>query len=149
MNSSKILVPDIAKRACFGIDLDGSYAFTSGYGIILKEIPESWLYILGLLNSKLLDFYIRRVSTPLRGGFFRYFTQYIEQLPVRRINLRLSQEKEAHDRVLGLVNKILAAKRADPAADISALEAEIDQLVYQLYGLTSEEIALVEESVKR
>ena len=39
--------------------------------------------------------------------------------------------------------KILAAKKADPAADTSALEAEIDQLVYKLYGLTDEEIAVV------
>ena len=41
---------------------------------------------------------------------------------------------------------ILAAKKADPSADVSALEAEIDQLVYSLYGLTREEIAIIEES---
>ncbi len=40
--------------------------------------------------------------------------------------------------------KILTLKKADPAADTSALEAEIDQLVYQLYGLSEEEIAMVE-----
>jgi hypothetical protein len=43
-----------------------------------------------------------------------------------------------------LVDRILAAKRADPQADTSALEAEIDQLVYALYGLTEEEIKIVE-----
>ena len=42
---------------------------------------------------------------------------------------------------------ILAAKKADPSADVSALEAEIDQLVYSLYGLTREEIAIIEESL--
>jgi len=41
---------------------------------------------------------------------------------------------------------ILAAKKADPDADVAALEAEIDQLVYSLYGLTREEIAIIEES---
>jgi len=46
-----------------------------------------------------------------------------------------------------LVDRILAAKRADPAADISAWEREIDALVYQLYGLTAEEIAVVEGQV--
>ena len=43
-----------------------------------------------------------------------------------------------------LAEKIIAQKRANPAADTAALEAEIDQLVYALYDLTPEEIALVE-----
>ena len=43
-----------------------------------------------------------------------------------------------------LPSRILAAKRADPAADTSAWEREIDRLVYELYGLTEEEIAIVE-----
>lgn len=45
-----------------------------------------------------------------------------------------------------LVDQILAAKRRDPQADTMALEGEIDRLVYRLYDLTPEEIALVEES---
>ncbi|MBI2909645.1 MAG: hypothetical protein HYX92_18555 [Chloroflexi bacterium] len=45
----------------------------------------------------------------------------------------------------GLVSPILAAKAAEPEADVAALEREIDQLVYRLYGLTREEIAMVEE----
>jgi len=44
---------------------------------------------------------------------------------------------------------ILTAKKANPQADTTALEAEIDHLVYELYGLTDEEIAIVEESVRR
>jgi hypothetical protein len=51
--------------------------------------------------------------------------------------------------VVKLVDQILAAKRANPAADVSALEGEIDQLVYRLYGLTAEEIAIVEEAERR
>ena len=46
--------------------------------------------------------------------------------------------------VIALVDKILAAKKQDPSADTSALEAQIDGLVYALYGLTAEEIAVVE-----
>jgi adenine-specific DNA-methyltransferase len=46
-----------------------------------------------------------------------------------------------------LVNQILDLKKADPKADTSALEAQIDQLVYALYGLTDEEIAIVEGAV--
>ena len=47
---------------------------------------------------------------------------------------------------MGLVDRILVAKKADSTADTSALEAQIDKLVYKLYNLTEEEIAIVEES---
>src|SRR5207245_1296127 len=57
MRAPKILVPDIADRASFALDEKGEYAFTSGYGITLKStVAESPKYILGLLNSALLDF---------------------------------------------------------------------------------------------
>jgi adenine-specific DNA-methyltransferase len=48
-----------------------------------------------------------------------------------------------------LARRILAAKRADAAADVTAWEREIDERVYRLYGLTAEEIKLVEEGGKR
>ena len=50
--------------------------------------------------------------------------------------------------VVALVDKILAAKQRDAAADVSALEREIDELVYALYGLTQEEIKIVEGATK-
>jgi hypothetical protein len=79
----KILVPDIADRAAFALDEAGEFAFTSGYGITLRAgVSESLKFVLGLANSRVLDFFWRKVSTPLRGGFYRYFTQYIEQLPI-------------------------------------------------------------------
>ncbi|MBI3249159.1 MAG: Eco57I restriction-modification methylase domain-containing protein [Deltaproteobacteria bacterium] len=79
----KILVPDIADHASFALDEGGNFAFTSGYGITLKRTTKQALeFILGLVNSHVLDFYWRQVSTPLRGGFYRYFTQFIEQLPI-------------------------------------------------------------------
>jgi len=56
MKCPKLLVPDIADRAAFAIDDIGQYAFTSGYGITLKDsVGESPLYVLGVLNSKVLD----------------------------------------------------------------------------------------------
>jgi adenine-specific DNA-methyltransferase len=51
--------------------------------------------------------------------------------------------------VKGLVERILAAKRADPAADVAGWEREIDERVYKLYGLTADEVKLVEEGVQR
>ena len=152
MKEQKILVPDIADRASFALDETGGYAFTSGYGITLKsDVTESVKYVLALLNSKLLDFYLKSVSTTLRGGFFRYFTQFIQQLPIRLINFSDSADKARHDKMVELVDRMLelnkqkhSGKLAPSQVDrvdreIAATDAEIDNLVYGLYGITGEE----------
>jgi hypothetical protein len=156
MKQSKILIPDIADRAQFALDEYGEYAFTSGYGITLKsDIAYSLKYILGLLNSKVLDFYLKHVSTPMQNGFFRYFTQFIEQLPIRRINFSDPAEKAAHDKMVSLVEQMLALHKDKAAAktqsaqevaarQIRAVDESIDRLVYELYGLSEEEIKIVE-----
>lgn len=156
MKSPKILVPDIADRASFAMDEIGKYAFTSGYGITFKNtIKESSKYILGLLNSKVLNFYLRNVSTQLRGGFFRYFTQFIEQLPIRLINFDVKSDRDKHDRMVSLVEQIMSLHNKLKAVNspnekkiiqkqIEVTDRQIDQLVYQLYELTDAEIAIVE-----
>ncbi|MDB9539306.1 Eco57I restriction-modification methylase domain-containing protein, partial [Anabaenopsis arnoldii] len=158
MRYPKILVPDIAIKASFALDERGEYAFTSGYGITLKnDVNESIKYILGLLNSKLLDFYFKNISTTIRGGFFRYFTQFVEQLPIRRINFENLSETNLHNQMVRLVEQMLFLHeqlnqaQTPPAKrrikqQINATDRQINQLVYELYELTDEEIAIVEGS---
>ena len=64
---------------------------------------------------------------------------------LRQLCHALHHGRDTCDRLAG---RILTAKKADPNADTSALEAEIDKLVYRLYDLTPEEIAVVESSAK-
>ena len=71
-------------------------------------------------------------------GLTVWHRAYLESLPVAK----MSETMEAD--VCVAVDHILAAKEANPDADTSELEAEIDRLVYDLYGLTEEEIAAVE-----
>jgi hypothetical protein len=92
--------------------------------------------LLGLLNSNLLWWFIQQTAATKQGGFYEFKPMYVSQIPIRLA----ADRKPIED----LVECILAARRADPAADVSALEREIDQLVYRLYGLTAEEIAIVE-----
>jgi len=66
--------------------------------------------------------------------------QYVEQIPIPTTP---PAERTALE---GLVERILKAKRANPAADVSAQEREIDDRVYRLYGLTPAEIKIVEEA---
>ena len=156
MDQTKILVPDIAASSSFAFDEEGEYAFTSGYGILLKDDTNlSPKFILGLLNSKLLDFYIKKISTVMRGGYIRFFSQYLEQLPIRAINFADPADKARHDRMVALVTQMLDLnKRLQDASldhekellsrQVEATDAAIDKLVYELYGLTEEEIAIVE-----
>lgn len=160
MRSSKILVPDIADCASFALDEAGKYAFTSGYGIMLKNgVAESLKYILGLLNSKTLDFYLKNVSTPIRGGFFRYFTQFIEQLPIRPINFFDHTDKSHYDRIVSCVDQTLELHKKRAAAkietektliqkQIDTIDVQINQMVYELYRLNDDEIATVEETTQ-
>jgi len=160
MSLPKLLVPDIADRAAFAYDVTGRYAFTSGYGVIFKNtIQENPAYFLGLLNSKVLDFFLKQISTTMRGGFFRYFTQYIEQLPIRTIDFSDRADKARHDRMVEMVEQMLALNKQLAITNtahektalqrqIDATDHQIDQLVYELYGLTDEEIKIVENKAE-
>ena len=159
MARPKLLVPDIADRGSFAFDSSGEYALTSGYGIVLKEsVAESPMYILGSLNSKVLYFYFKHVSTGVRGGFFRYFKQFIEQLPIRAIDSRKPADKASHDQMVALVEQMLDLNKQLAEAkipqdktvlqrQIEATDRQIDELVYELYGLTEEEIKIVEKGL--
>ncbi|MBI2865790.1 MAG: N-6 DNA methylase [Chloroflexi bacterium] len=132
-------------------------------GLLLKEQDEaSYLFILGLLNSHLLDFYFRHVSAPFRGGFRSANRQFLEPLPIRRIDLTDSTDRQMRDGLVALVERMLELhkrlaqkgdirdlERQDLEREIERTDHEIDQLVYDLYGLTAEERQLVEAEMQR
>ena len=95
-------------------------------------------YLLAVLNSKLLDWYFRLIGVERDGGYFEYKPMFIERLPIPKIS------PTAQRPFINLVDSILKTKGADPRAVTAEQEAEIDRLVYELYGLTTEEIAVVE-----
>lgn len=90
-------------------------------------------YILAIINSRIIDWYFRKTSTNNHVNIYE-----LEQLPIPKVTPK--QEKE----ITSLISTIIAKKQYNPYADISALEREIDGLVYGLYGLTKEEIAVIE-----
>lgn len=136
----KILVPDIASRAAFALDEHGEFAFTSGYGITLREdasAPPS--YFVGVLNSRVLDWYWRKISTPLRGGFYRYFAQHIGQLPVPSSDARQRYE------IAQFVDRLVGLKRASRDEDAAEVEIEINRRVFRLFGLTTADIRMLQD----
>ena len=95
-------------------------------------------FLLGILNSSTIRFYLNQIAGTSGMGTNRWINNYVKEFPIPEIT-------QKHQRpFIHLVDRILQAKDADAKADTSALETEIDRLVYDLYGLTEEEMAAVE-----
>ncbi len=118
------------------------------------------LYVLGLLNSKLLDYYLHRTSSRFRGGYWAYSRQYIARLPIRVLDISKATEKRQHDALVALAEQMLKLQerlvaegdirdedRIQLEREISRTERDIDELVYDLYGVTQDERRLVENEV--
>ena len=103
-----------------------------------KKFAEQFSYdfLLGVLNSRLINWYFRCFLSES----LHFYPNDAKQLPIPNATL------EQQTPVTRLANQILIAKRISPDADTSVLENDIDQIVYSLYDLTPEEIAIVEEN---
>jgi hypothetical protein len=110
--------------------------------VVFSDDVNTLKFLLGLINSNLPFFYINeKYSASSYNTCINFTKDMINDLPLPTLS------QEAQNSIVRIVDRVLALKYHDPAADTSAQEAEIDRLVYALYGLTEEEIALVEKSV--
>jgi len=103
-------------------------------------MPLDEIWLIGLLNSKLMNWFYSHISPAIRGGFFRFIAQYMEKIPV----VPASEVQKAP-----IVERVRTILKNPDGSDIPNLEAEINTLIYELYGLTVEEIDIVEERVRR
>lgn len=114
-----------------------SYVSATFYVIKTKRLNQK--YLVGLLNSKLIEFWLRNKGK-MQGNNFQ-----LDKEPLLNIPL-VSADNFNQEIIISKVNNILNIKQQNPKADTSALEKEIDQMVYKLYNLTPEEIEIVENS---
>jgi len=157
---TKLMVPYMITDLATYYDQSDNFYFinvtTGGYGITVDEAVVTYLYLCGLLNSRLLDFYLKRVSTSFRGGYLAANKQFIERLPIRTINFSDPADAARHERMVALVERMLALHQKLAAATVPAdkqlyqrqievTDRQIDALVYELYGLSEEEIGIVED----
>jgi fido (protein-threonine AMPylation protein) len=154
LESPKIVFPDICKEPRFYLDREGIYLSNTTYFLGIDDV-----YLLALLNSTLCWFCISNISIPfgIRAGRYRYrlFYQYMEKVPIRVIDHTVKSDKARHDQMVLLVERMLDLHKRLTAANTpsdkerlqrqsDATDQEIDRLVYDLYGLTEEEIKIVE-----
>lgn len=121
--------------------------------ILQKNQTHSLKFLLGLMNSRLMDFIYSFINPEKGEALAEVKKKHVEQLPIRAINFDDPADVKRHDQMVALVERMLELHRRQPltpleqdhlAREIAATDAQIDRLVYELYGLTEEEIQIVE-----
>jgi hypothetical protein len=148
----KILVRDTGQRFECTLDLDNYYVKDV---LILNRVENSRYslhYLVGLLNSRAMRFYYETTFPTLHVQ-----NSELAVLPIRRINFDDPEDRQRHDAIVKKVEEMLQLQKDHAEAErnledrrhtlkrrIEQVDAAIDRMVYELYGLTEEEIAVVE-----
>jgi hypothetical protein len=118
------------------------YHTTKAYSWVKKEeTKESYEYLLAIANSKILWWFLKITGDTLQGDARTFKTNYLNPFPLPK---KLTNEFDS--KISKKVIEVLSLKKDNPAADTMALEREIDVMVYALYGLSEEEIEIIENS---
>jgi hypothetical protein len=158
---ARILVREIIGKSPCKIQAAYTEETYCNYKTILNVNPTSTTkfsmkFLCGILNSKLLSFLFSYISNKIEANSFpRISVGDLKKLPIKEIDFNNKTEVEQHDEIVKLVDKLLQLTREKNEAKlqtkISILESKIDycetrinEIVYQLYGLTEEEIKIVE-----
>jgi hypothetical protein len=132
--NEKIIWPGISSQiTAFAYDNQTNYGNDNAHFIITNE-----KFLLGVLNSKLVRFYLQQICDFVRGGYARLKVSYISEIPI------VSPKIETKEDIKNLVDLLRQKKAYEKENNTTDLEAQIDLLVYQLYGLTYQEVLLVD-----
>jgi len=140
--SPKIIITGMRHFEAF-YDKMGEYVAGKSTIIIREKIPRvDLLLLLPILNSKLITFYIRGLYSALGiDGGINFSKDLVETLPIA------DNFTDYSEKIISYTKNIINAKKANHQADTSNLESKIDQLIYELYGLTEEEIKIIEDAI--
>jgi len=149
----------VMKKICYFINasIPSKQVGVVNTAYIISESMHNIKYILGILNSKLISYFVRNKykTTSMRGGYIEMRVFEVKQLPIRTIDFNNPEDVKMHDEVVSLVERMMILKkrynditeeqlRTQLDHAIKATDEQIDQLVYKLYNLTDEEIRVVE-----
>jgi type I restriction-modification system DNA methylase subunit len=149
----KLIYPNICKKPEFTFDSDGPY---TNQKCFIIPMPDK--YLLGLLNSSLMFFLFRLLLPKLRGDFYEPSYVFFKDFPIRTIDFNNPSEKAMHDKLVSLVDRMLelhkkknslppSAEREKIEREIAITDEKIDEIVYELYGITEEERKIIEGKI--
>ena len=139
--SNKIVVAGMSKEIEATYD-KGEILAGKSTSIILSSDENLLKYVLGIINSKLVSFSMGIIFNSLKmsGGFLNIGTRELLSIPLPEA----SDDKK--NEIVNYVNRVLQMKAVNTIVDTKTIESKIDAIVYQLYGLTEEEIKIVEQA---
>ena len=135
------------------LDTDRLLCLNNMHVVTVSAPDISPLYILGILNARLINWYYRTLNPEVGEALAEVKKGNVAALPVRPIDFSSKRDRGIHDRLVDLVRTILELHKKLSKVrvgveqiyrQIEAQERHIDQLVYEIYGLTADEIATVE-----
>ena len=139
----KILIREAGAKIVAAYDDKNYYIMSSLYNAILKDNYFNLKYLLSLINSRLFQFIMNKLTFEKTKGAFtkaRIFHYYL--LPVKKVPIKVQNQ------FIALVDNAMEKKEKDFSANIDDIENEIDNMVYQLYNLSPEEIAIIEKNAQ-
>lgn len=155
----KLIIAGMTRRLEVALDDRGGLALGVSVYAAADMIDDS-RYLLGLLNSRLLShlFRIRFHAKHLSGGFLAINKGQLARLPIRVIDFAVAEQRRKHDEIVALAGRMTSLKQrrgtvgaglndAILERQIASTDAQIDRIVYELYGLTEDEIRIVEASI--
>lgn len=146
----KIIYPNILKKPEFTFDIHGWYTNQKCFIISIED-----KYLLGLLNSQLIYYLFEKYLPKLRGGFFEPSYVFFKNFPIKAINSEIIVENKLQNEIIAFVDQLLQLNEQKQQtklettlnqiqSKIDYCEDRINKIVYELYGLTEEEIKIVE-----
>ena len=144
----KIIWIELSDRGRFALCTDEIYLLNSAYFLLPPHGIRS-KYLLAILNSKLIHFYLRIIAETSGMGTSRWINNYVKKFPLPKV----ADEKQSEiitivDQIIVLMQSYDYRQNLVKQAKVKVYEKQIDQLVYQLYGLTENEIKIVEGIIK-
>ncbi len=151
---NKIIVRQTGDNLCATLEENGLYCMDTVH--LIYESDYNMKFLLGLLNSKLIN-YIHRVMVPELGkAFAEVKIINLKRIPIPKINFSKPYEEDIYNNIVDLVNVMLELSKKVQAAkgkekgqiqrQIEKTDREIDEFVYKLYGITDEEKKIIKES---
>ncbi len=138
LSPRKIIIRQTGDSVVATIDENKLYAWKSVFVLLTDERIYHLNFLLALLNSKVIDFYYQKLVGEGGRAFAQVKGVNLNLLPIKAIPI---EEQQSFIKIVGI---ILDLKKENPDEDTTPIEAQIDQLVYELYGLTEDEIRIVE-----
>ncbi|MBI2863807.1 MAG: N-6 DNA methylase [Chloroflexi bacterium] len=154
--TERIVTPEISLGCNMTIADSGTYHNTKVYSIVPSPQHEAdKYYLLGLLNSRLMWWWISNTGYVLRGGYYVFKTNYLAPFPVRCIDFAVASDITYRSRMVEFVQQMLSLKREllkaktseerrNLGRQVESVDRQIDLVVYELYGLADAEITTVE-----